>query len=103
MVAGALSRSPADLALGVTGVLGPEPDEDGNPVGLAFLACGRRGMLPQIVRKDYGAQPHDLLRRAVVLDAFALVAAHLENPWPRRTGGPSPLQQSLCITGTGRS
>lgn len=73
MVTGALSRSPADLGLAVTGVLGPDPDEDGNPVGLVFLACGRRGMPPQIIRRDYGPEQHDMLRRATVLDAFALV------------------------------
>jgi nicotinamide-nucleotide amidase len=32
MAEGALKRSPADLAVAVTGVAGPEPDEDGNPV-----------------------------------------------------------------------
>src|ERR1700710_1019770 len=34
MAAGALKHSAADIALAVSGVLGPEPDEDGNPVGL---------------------------------------------------------------------
>jgi Competence-damaged protein len=32
MAEGALKRSLADLAGAVTGVAGPEPDEDGNPV-----------------------------------------------------------------------
>src|SRR4051812_32607862 len=34
MAQGALARSPADLAVSITGVAGPDPDEDGNPVGL---------------------------------------------------------------------
>ena len=74
LACGALERSPADLALAVSGVLGPEPDEDGNPVGLVFLACCRRGQEPETVRKDYGDGSSETLRRATVLDALALVA-----------------------------
>ena len=32
MAEGALTRSPVTMAVAVTGVLGPEEDEDGNPV-----------------------------------------------------------------------
>ena len=42
MAKGALAHSDADLAVAVTGVAGPERDEDGNPVGLVYLACVRR-------------------------------------------------------------
>jgi nicotinamide-nucleotide amidase len=42
LAAGALRHSPADIAIAVTGVLGPDPDEDGNPVGLIYAACARR-------------------------------------------------------------
>jgi nicotinamide-nucleotide amidase len=42
MAKGALSRSPADVAVSVTGVAGPKPDEDGNPVGLIYCAVARR-------------------------------------------------------------
>lgn len=73
LASGALARSPADLALAVSGVLGPSPDEDGNPVGLVYFCCQRRGRRPVSVRKDYGAKPHDRLRRQTVLDAFDIV------------------------------
>jgi nicotinamide-nucleotide amidase len=43
MAKGALARSPADVAVSITGVAGPEPDEDGNPVGLIYCAVARRG------------------------------------------------------------
>jgi len=43
MAKGALARSPADVAVSVTGVAGPQPDEDGNPVGLIYCAVARRG------------------------------------------------------------
>jgi nicotinamide-nucleotide amidase len=42
MATAALIRSPADISLAITGVAGPEPDEDGNPVGLAFVAAAAR-------------------------------------------------------------
>ena len=41
MALGALKRAPADVAIAVTGVAGPEPDEDGNPVGLVYVAAAR--------------------------------------------------------------
>lgn len=43
MAANVLDRTPADLALAITGVLGPDPDEDGNPVGLMHIAMALRG------------------------------------------------------------
>lgn len=42
MAIGALTRGPADIAIAVTGVAGPEPDDDGNPVGLVF--CSATGL-----------------------------------------------------------
>jgi nicotinamide-nucleotide amidase len=73
LACGALERSPADLALAVTGVLGPEPDEDGNPVGLVYFACCRRGDQPEVERKNYGNRAHDVLLRTAVKDALAMV------------------------------
>jgi nicotinamide-nucleotide amidase len=43
MAEGALQRSPANVAVSVTGVAGPQPDEDGNPVGLIYCAVACRG------------------------------------------------------------
>jgi nicotinamide-nucleotide amidase len=43
MATGVLERCPADVALAITGVAGPEPDEDGNPVGLMHVAVAVRG------------------------------------------------------------
>jgi PncC family amidohydrolase len=42
MARGILTRCSADLAVAITGVVGPETDEDGNPVGLIYCACARR-------------------------------------------------------------
>jgi nicotinamide-nucleotide amidase len=42
MAEGALGRSIADVSVSITGVAGPESDEDGNPVGLVHIAAARR-------------------------------------------------------------
>ncbi len=54
MAQGALARSAADLATAITGVAGPSPDEDGNPVGLVCLAVARRGFPTVHICKEYG-------------------------------------------------
>lgn len=78
MAAGALKRSPARVALAVTGVLGPEPDEDGNPVGLVcFCAARERGAM-RLVEMRLGRRSHDILRHAVVMAAFDLIETVLK-------------------------
>lgn len=54
MAQGALSRSPADVAVAITGVAGPDPDEDGNPVGRVCIAIARSGRAPITIEKQYG-------------------------------------------------
>jgi nicotinamide-nucleotide amidase len=73
MAEGALERSNADVALAVTGVLGPEEDEDGNPVGLVFLSCCRRGRRASAVRREFPATATDRLRHEVVIAALRLL------------------------------
>lgn len=43
MAKGALELSGASIAVSITGVAGPEEDEDGNPVGLVYCAVARKG------------------------------------------------------------
>ncbi len=74
MAEGALARSAADMALAVTGVLGPEPDEDGNPVGLVILACAKRGATTQTQHHEFGERQHDDLRRKTICSALDLIA-----------------------------
>ena len=74
MAEGALTRSPADIAIAVTGVLGPEPDEDGNPVGLVYLCCASRDAKPAVLRQDPEPRDPDLLRHKSVIAALDLLA-----------------------------
>jgi nicotinamide-nucleotide amidase len=73
MVQGALARSPAAIGLAVTGVLGPDDDEDGNPVGLVFFACCRRGQSPKVVEKRFPPAGADRLRETAVIVALDLI------------------------------
>lgn len=61
LAAGALERSPASMAIAISGVLGPEPDEDGNPVGLVYFCTLRKDKQPKVVKEEFGEQPHDQL------------------------------------------
>lgn len=75
MAKGALKRSEADIAIAVTGVLGPTCDEDGNPVGLVFISCARKGGSVVTREKHYGRQAHDRLRKRTVIEALELLRA----------------------------
>jgi nicotinamide-nucleotide amidase len=73
LACGALERSPATIALSVTGVLGPDSDEDGNPPGLVYFGLCRSGREPIIVEERFAQDNPDAVRRAVVLRALKLL------------------------------
>jgi nicotinamide-nucleotide amidase len=54
MARGALECSRADIAVSVTGVAGPEPDEIGNPVGLVYFACTHKAGKCLGVKREFG-------------------------------------------------
>lgn len=70
MAEGALRGSNAALSIAVTGVLGPDPDEDGNPAGLVFLALARRGMPTRVQRYDFSPSSPDRVREQTVIAAL---------------------------------
>ena len=71
MVEGALARSPADVALSVTGIAGPGGATPSKPVGLVFLGVQRRGGATDVERHVF---PGDraAVREASVARALAL-------------------------------
>jgi len=75
MLAGALARSPADLAVAITGIAGPGGGSAEKPVGLVFIGVQRRGHDAVIERHvfagDRAAVREASLRRALglLLDA----------------------------------
>jgi len=68
MVAGALGRSGADIAVAVTGVAGPAGGTAEKPVGLVWLAWGVRGGDVEVASRHF---PGD---RAAVRDATVAFA-----------------------------
>lgn len=73
MAQGALRRSSADVSLAVTGVLGPDPDEDANPAGLVYFAACRVGLAPFTSRQIFSEESPDAVRRRAVEHALDLL------------------------------
>lgn len=81
MVEGALARSPADVAVAVTGIAGPGGGSAEKPVGLVYLAAGRRGR-PVLVEKQRFEGDRSAVRRATVVRAMELALSQAEPPRP---------------------
>ena len=71
MLAGALTRSPADLVVAITGIAGPGGGSAEKPVGLVYIGVQRRGRDARIERHvftgDRAAVREASLRRALSL------------------------------------
>jgi nicotinamide-nucleotide amidase len=78
MAEGALTRSPANLAVSITGVAGPDPDEDGNPVGLVCIAVARDEGEPRHFEMHYGKLARDKVQEHAMADALVEVIRLLE-------------------------
>jgi nicotinamide-nucleotide amidase len=72
MAAGALARCPAELAIAITGVAGPEPDEDGNPVGLVHVAAALRDQRVAHRHCSFAPDERAVLRRQAMGAALEL-------------------------------
>jgi nicotinamide-nucleotide amidase len=72
MAKGALARCPADIAIAITGVAGPEPDEDGNPVGLVYVAAAARDGRIKAARHEFGERGRDEICSAAMGAALTL-------------------------------
>jgi PncC family amidohydrolase len=68
MAEGALAHSPADIAVSITGVAGPEPDEDDNPVGLVFCGLAQKGRETKVRKLESPGKTPE----AVLTDAMSL-------------------------------
>jgi len=77
MAEGALARSPADLAVAVTGIAGPTGGTPEKPVGLVHLAATRRGGAVLHERRIF-AGDRAAVREQTVEAALALIQAVLE-------------------------
>lgn len=78
MARGAFAHSPADIAISITGVAGPAPDEDGNPVGRVCIGLAREGMA-HAWEFNYGSLGRDDVQAQAMTDALKLVIAAMES------------------------
>jgi nicotinamide-nucleotide amidase len=73
MARGALSQSPADLAVAITGIAGPGGGTANKPVGLVHFAAARRNG-PLILReRRFGDIGRAEIRRLCVIEALAML------------------------------
>jgi len=73
MVKGALTHAPADLAVSITGIAGPDGGSAEKPVGLVhFAAADRNGRLVHVERR-FGAIGRSMVRQRSVLQALLML------------------------------
>jgi nicotinamide-nucleotide amidase len=85
MANGGLARCPADIVVAITGVAGPEPDEDGNPVGLVYVAAAARDGRALVCRHDLGKRNKDQICGAAMGAALALLEELVSAQVPRKS------------------
>jgi nicotinamide-nucleotide amidase len=73
MTQGALAASPADIAVAITGVAGPEPDEDGNAVGYVCVAAATRDGDTLTVERHFGDIGRGAVRYRAAAEALGLL------------------------------
>ena len=78
MVAGALAHSPADIAVAVTGIAGPDGGTETKPVGLVHIAAARRGGATLHEEKRFGAIGRHEIQAETVAAAFDLMKRLLD-------------------------
>ena len=78
MVFGALRASGADVAVAVSGIAGPDGGTLEKPVGLVYLAIGRRGGAVRVVRELF-AGDRATVRSAAVAAALRLLVQAAES------------------------
>jgi nicotinamide-nucleotide amidase len=79
MAEGALARSPATVAVSITGVAGPDPDEDGNPVGLVCIAVARVDGATVHLERRYGDAGRDAVQERAMADALGALIDVIES------------------------
>ena len=70
MADGAIAHSNANISAAITGVAGPEPDEDGNPVGRVCIAVAFRGRPTNAFERNYENDGREAIRKRAIADAL---------------------------------
>ena len=78
MAEGGLARCPAYIVVAITGVAGPEPDEDGHPVGLVYVAGTVRGQPASVLECNFGKRSREEIRELSIAEALSLFETLLQ-------------------------
>jgi nicotinamide-nucleotide amidase len=70
MAGGALRRSPANIALAITGVAGRKPHDDHNPVGFVCIAATREDCPSRHTEWPYGPMGRAKISDEAMVDAL---------------------------------
>jgi nicotinamide-nucleotide amidase len=81
MATGALTHSPGDWSVAVSGIAGPGGGSVDKPVGTVCFAVGRRGFPPVCVTRRFAGDRHSV-RAAAVACALDLLVIELDNRAP---------------------
>jgi nicotinamide-nucleotide amidase len=73
MAEGAVARSRADVAVGITGIAGPGGGTAAKPVGLVHFGLARKGAMTVHLERRYGDLGRESVRRRAVEDALSLL------------------------------
>lgn len=73
MADGALDRTPAHIALSITGIAGPDGGTPEKPVGLVYLAVAARGSATSVRECRFGDIGRTEIRLASVREAMQLI------------------------------
>ncbi|MCW5718607.1 MAG: CinA family protein [Bauldia sp.] len=73
MAAGALARSPAEIAVAVTGIAGPGGGTEAKPVGLVYFCAVRRDRPPIAAVRQFGDLGRSAIRLASTHEALRLL------------------------------
>ena len=73
MARGALSQSPADLAVAITGIAGPGGGSANKPVGLVHFAAAQRNGPLLLRERRFGEIGRAEIRRLCVIEALAML------------------------------
>jgi nicotinamide-nucleotide amidase len=79
MVAGALARSNADVAISITGIAGPGGGSAEKPVGLVHFGAMRKGSPARHVARTFPNEGRDAIRAAAVGEALDLLASVVQS------------------------
>jgi nicotinamide-nucleotide amidase len=80
MAAGALAHSAADVAVGITGIAGPNGGSAEKPVGLVYFGLARRGGPTRFRERRFGDLGRNNIRLASLDEALTLLEEAVQEP-----------------------